>query len=148
MYRVRQGVPLLDFIRPLLAMAEFQVNLTLLIWLNENVFWCLFLNWCFKVPLYVFCLWPIAGLTEWIRIPAFCQYPTLACRNMSRKDSLFLSNVQGKAGVFQLLPKFFNICGKTGLYEGMHHTHWMVHTQWVWTTSKSCPPSLNRWRYS
>ena len=54
MYRDRQGVPLLDFIRPLLAMAEFQVNLTLLIWLNENVFWCLFLNRCFKVLLYVF----------------------------------------------------------------------------------------------
>lgn len=56
MYRVRQGLPLLDFIRPLLAMAEFQVNLTLLIWLNENVFCVCFLIDVLRFHFMFFCL--------------------------------------------------------------------------------------------
>ena len=58
----------------------------------------------------VFCLCPVAGMQEWIRVPACCVLPTLLGWYTLRKDSPFISNVQRKGQNFSSSALNYNIC--------------------------------------
>ena len=59
---------------------------------------------------HVFYLCPVAGMQEWIRVPACCVLPTLLGWYTLRKDSPFISNVQRKGQNFSSSALNYNIC--------------------------------------